>query len=138
MPVLLTLFACTRFTPDARDVVHFVDDPELRYVMQRYREVHDFLHALTGLPPTVLGELALKWFEMVQTELPSTTLAAFAGPLRLPPRDMVTLATVYVPWASRAAAESEWMMVVPFEKYLTRDVEDVRRVLRLTPAPTLP
>ena len=26
--------------------VRYVDDPELAYVMQRYREIHDFVHAL--------------------------------------------------------------------------------------------
>jgi ubiquinone biosynthesis protein COQ4 len=97
--------------------------------------VHDFLHALTGLPPTVLGELALKWFEMVQTELPLCTLSAFVGPLRLRPSEMVTLATVYIPWASRCAAESEFAMVVPFERYLDEPLEVVRTRLRITAAP---
>ena len=27
----------------------FVDDKDLAYVMQRYREVHDFVHTLAGL-----------------------------------------------------------------------------------------
>ncbi|ELR18327.1 coenzyme Q4like protein isoform 1, putative [Acanthamoeba castellanii str. Neff] len=48
------------FTPDERPAVRFVDDAELAYVMQRYREVHDFWHVLTGVPTTVLGEIALK------------------------------------------------------------------------------
>jgi len=43
-------------------VVQFVDNEELAYVMQRYREVHDFWHVLTGVPTTVLGEIALKWY----------------------------------------------------------------------------
>ena len=30
--------------------VRFVDDPELAYVMQRYREIHDFTHTLLGMP----------------------------------------------------------------------------------------
>lgn len=29
--------------------VKFVDDKDLAYVMQRYREVHDFVHTLAGL-----------------------------------------------------------------------------------------
>lgn len=44
-----------------RPEVKFVDDAELAYVMKRYREVHDFWHVLTGVPTTVLGEIALKW-----------------------------------------------------------------------------
>lgn len=46
-------------------------------------QVHDFWHVLSGLPPTVVGEIALKWFEMMQTGLPVTALSAFVGPLRL-------------------------------------------------------
>ena len=47
--------------------------------------MHDFLHVATELPPTVQAEIALKWFEMVQTGLPMCALSAFVGPLRLPP-----------------------------------------------------
>lgn len=34
----------------------FVDDEELAYVIQRYREVHDLMHTLLGMPTTILGE----------------------------------------------------------------------------------
>jgi ubiquinone biosynthesis protein COQ4 len=49
------------FSPDERHEVRAVADPQLRYVLQRYREVHDFWHVLSGLPPSVLGEVAVKW-----------------------------------------------------------------------------
>lgn len=74
------------FSPDERDVPRDEPDPELAYLLRRYRETHDFTHTLVGLPPTVLGELAVKWFELVQTGLPVTALSAFVGPLRLQPR----------------------------------------------------
>jgi len=45
--------------------------------------VHDFWHVLCGLPPTVLGELALKWVEMVQTGLPVAAFSGLFGPLAL-------------------------------------------------------
>uniref|UniRef100_A0A671YRB5 Coenzyme Q4 homolog (S. cerevisiae) n=1 Tax=Sparus aurata TaxID=8175 RepID=A0A671YRB5_SPAAU len=45
-----------RVTPDSRADVKFVDDEELAYVMQRYREVHDLLHTLLGMPTNMLGE----------------------------------------------------------------------------------
>jgi len=32
--------------------VRFVDDEELAYVAQRYREIHDFTHALLGMSIT--------------------------------------------------------------------------------------
>ena len=52
------------FSADARTPVRFVADAELAYVMTRYREVHDFLHVLSGLPTTVVmrGILAGAFF----------------------------------------------------------------------------
>ncbi|KAM9437707.1 ubiquinone biosynthesis protein COQ4 homolog, mitochondrial-like [Salvelinus alpinus] len=43
-----------RVTPDSRADVKFVDNEELAYVIQRYREVHDLLHSLLGLPTNML------------------------------------------------------------------------------------
>ncbi|XP_041706765.1 ubiquinone biosynthesis protein COQ4 homolog, mitochondrial isoform X1 [Coregonus clupeaformis] len=75
-----------RVTPDSRTNVKFVDNEELAYVMQRYREVHDLLHTLLGMPTNMLGEVAVKWFEAVQTGLPMCILGAVLGPLRLSTR----------------------------------------------------
>eukprot|EP00117_Sycon_ciliatum_P022125 scpid86842/ scgid2598/ Ubiquinone biosynthesis protein COQ4 homolog, mitochondrial; Coenzyme Q biosynthesis protein 4 homolog len=71
------------YSPDERPPVKYVDDAELAYVMQRYREVHDFIHTLTGLPTSVYGEVVAKWFEMLQTGLPMCMLSSFFGPLQL-------------------------------------------------------
>lgn len=70
------------FEADGRAYVRFVDDPELAYVMQRHRELHDFWHVLFGLPPTVFGEIILKYVELTQTKLPVCALSGFVGPLR--------------------------------------------------------
>jgi ubiquinone biosynthesis protein COQ4 len=71
------------FDPDDRDPVLFLNDndehDDLAYVMVRYRQCHDFWHVLTGLPPTVAGELGLKWLELFDTGLPSTALACTVG-----------------------------------------------------------
>lgn len=45
----------------------FVDDEELAYVIQRYREVHDLMHTLLGMPTNMLGEQP--WAR--RSELPS-------------------------------------------------------------------
>jgi ubiquinone biosynthesis protein Coq4 len=43
-------------------LVRFVDDEELAYVAQRYREIHDFMHVLLGLNSiSVHDEIAVKW-----------------------------------------------------------------------------
>jgi ubiquinone biosynthesis protein COQ4 len=74
------------FDPDERDPILFLNDTEhddtvgdLAYVMVRYRQCHDFWHVLTGLPPTIVGELGLKWLELFDTGLPSTALACTVG-----------------------------------------------------------
>ena len=123
------------FSPDARHEVRFIADDELRYVLQRYREVHDLWHVLSGLPPTLFGEIALKHLEAAQTGLPSATLSAFVAPLRLTHADRIALLTVYIPWARRTAREARYLMAVPYEELLCRPLADVRAALRVTPAP---
>ncbi|KAG9085411.1 Ubiquinone biosynthesis protein [Ceratobasidium sp. UAMH 11750] len=66
-------------TPDTREPVYYIDDPELAYVMTRYRECHDFYHAICGLSVSVPSELALKVFELANFRLPSTALSALSG-----------------------------------------------------------
>ncbi|XP_035878197.1 ubiquinone biosynthesis protein COQ4 homolog, mitochondrial isoform X2 [Phyllostomus discolor] len=44
-----------RVSPDTRAPTRFVDDEELAYVNQRYREVHDMLHTLLGMPTNILA-----------------------------------------------------------------------------------
>lgn len=51
------------FSPDERSPVRFMTDTELAYLMVRYRQIHDFWHVLADLPPSLLGEIALKAFE---------------------------------------------------------------------------
>lgn len=68
-----------------------MDDPELKYVMLRYRQVHDLFHSILGMPPHMLGEVAVKWVEALQTGLPMCALGALFGPLRLGPKYVVCM-----------------------------------------------
>ena len=120
------------FNPDERQAVRHISDPELAFVMQRYRQVHDFWHVLCGVQPTVMGEIALK-FEMVQTELPVATLSAFVGPFRLPPHEFRELWTKYVPWAARCGLEAKFLMNVPYEHLLESDIAELREQLKIVP-----
>ncbi|XP_076352502.1 ubiquinone biosynthesis protein COQ4 homolog 2, mitochondrial-like isoform X2 [Tachypleus tridentatus] len=69
-------------SPDSRLPVQFVDDLNLAYVMQRYREVHDLIHTILGMPTNMQGEVAVKWVEAIQTGLPMCIGAALFGPIR--------------------------------------------------------
>ena len=66
--------------------VHFVDDPDLAYVMTRYRESHDLVHALLGMPTHMLGEVTIKVVEGLQTGLPMCVTGGLFGALRLLPK----------------------------------------------------
>lgn len=73
-------------TPDSRQPVQFLDDPQLAYVMTRYRESHDLVHTVLGMPTTMLGEVAVKWFEALNTGLPMCYGGAVFGAIRLRPK----------------------------------------------------
>lgn len=55
--VYLKFLEDNNVTPDSRLTVQFLDDVELGYVMQRYRECHDLYHAVLGMPTHMLGEV---------------------------------------------------------------------------------
>ncbi|CAG8559523.1 11328_t:CDS:2 [Ambispora leptoticha] len=116
-------------TPDSRTKVRYIDDPELAYVMRRFREAHDFFHTLTNLPTTVEGELALKWFELAQTGLPVSLLSSLFGHLRLTSKERNHLFDIYVPWAVQCGSSSKLLMNVYFEEYFEKDIDGMRREL---------
>ncbi|KAJ8877824.1 hypothetical protein PR048_022282 [Dryococelus australis] len=75
-----------KVTPDSRLMVQFVDDVNLGYVIQRYREVHDLVHTLLQMPTNMLGEVTVKWVEALQTRLPMCVGGALFGAMRLGPK----------------------------------------------------
>lgn len=58
-------------SPDTRDPVHYIDDEELAYIVQRYRESHDLYHLLLGQRVDILSELIVKWFGECDTYINS-------------------------------------------------------------------
>lgn len=115
-------------TPDTRDTVQYIDDEECAYVMQRYRECHDFYHALTGLPVVVEGEIALKAFEFSNTLLPMTGLSMFAL-LRMKKTERQRFWSIYGPWAIKNGISSQEVINVYWEEVLEKDVQEVRDML---------
>jgi len=113
---------------DDREPVHYIDNEECAYVMQRYRESHDFYHALTGLPVVVEGEVALKAFEFANTLLPMTGLSVFAV-LRLKPQERRRFFTIYAPWAISNGIKAKEVINVYWEEQLSRDVDELRSEL---------
>jgi len=115
-------------SPDTRDTVKYIDDEECAYVMQRYRECHDFFHAITGLPVFVEGEVALKAFEFANTLLPMTGLSMFAA-TRLKSAEKQRFFEIYLPWALSNGLKSKEVINVYWEEQLERDVGELRAEL---------
>ncbi|KAL5013094.1 hypothetical protein ScPMuIL_011645 [Solemya velum] len=124
-----------KFSPDARLPVHFVDDPELMYVMLRYRQLHDLFHTLLGMPPNMLGEVLVKWVEAFQTRLPMCITGAMFGAVRLGPKDTSKYLRTYLPWAIRNGRQAKFLMGVYYEKHWEQDLDELRRDLNIEPPP---
>jgi ubiquinone biosynthesis protein COQ4 len=123
-------------TPDTRSTVRYIDDEECAYVMQRYRECHDFYHAVTGLPIVREGEVALKAFEFANTLLPMTGFALLAVATLKPPERRRFFGT-YLPWAVRNGLRAHEVINVYWEEQLERNVGDLRRELGIEQPPDL-
>jgi ubiquinone biosynthesis protein COQ4 len=115
-------------SPDTRDAVKYIDDEECAYVMQRYRECHDFYHTVTGLPVMVEGEVVLKAFEFANTLLPMTGLSMFAV-TRLKPDERERFWSIYLPWALENGLRAKEVINVYWEEELERHVDDLRSEL---------
>jgi ubiquinone biosynthesis protein COQ4 len=115
-------------SPDTRSEVQYIDNEECAYVMQRYRECHDFYHALTGLPIVREGEIALKAFEFANTLLPMTALSTFAI-TTLKKNERERFWKIYLPWAVKNGMQSKEVINVYWEEQLERDVGGLRAEL---------
>jgi ubiquinone biosynthesis protein COQ4 len=130
--------ATNGFDPDGRDPVRYVSDPDLAYVMLRYRQCHDYWHALTGLAPTVAGELGLKWLELFQTGLPLPALSSTVASLvQLDSHHRRVVWDVYLPWAYRTSKHMRFgsLMTVYYEKEFDTPLHELRARLGIIPAP---
>lgn len=123
-------------SPDTRAGVRYIDNEECAYVMQRYRECHDFYHALVGLPVFREGEVALKAFEFANTGLPMTGLAVFSA-LTLKKAEWRRFWDIYGPWAVRNGARADDVINVYWEEELESDVDELRSRLGIEKPPDL-
>ncbi|XP_043287145.1 ubiquinone biosynthesis protein COQ4 homolog, mitochondrial-like [Venturia canescens] len=125
-----------KVTPDSRDHVKFVDDVELAYVMQRYREVHDIFHAVLLMPTTMLGEVTVKWVEALQTKLPMCLSGAIFGALRLRPKQRQLYAKHHLPWALKTGTNANFLLGIYFEKRWEQSLVDFHRETNIAPLAT--
>lgn len=121
-----------KVSPDTRKQVHFVDDAELAYVMQRYRELHDIFHTILNQPTTIKGEIVVKAFEAVQTRLPLCILGGVLGPLKMDNLGRFEYLSKDLPWALECGRKSKFFMNVFFEERFEQDIASLRSELNVT------
>mgnify|MGYP004707884387 FL=1 len=126
-------------SPDTRVDVKFIDDEELAFVFQRYRQCHDFYHALIGLPIFREGEIALKFFEYLNIGIPFAGLGSIFAPWNVKKQiERERLFKIYYPWALKTAYHCKKNLInVYWEKIMDKDVNELRRELNITPPPDM-
>uniref|UniRef100_A0A8D0W312 Ubiquinone biosynthesis protein COQ4 homolog, mitochondrial n=1 Tax=Sus scrofa TaxID=9823 RepID=A0A8D0W312_PIG len=124
-----------RVSPDTRAPTRFVDDEELAYVIQRYREVHDMVHTLLGMPTNIPGEIVVKWFEAVQTGLPMCVLSALFGPIRLSAQSLQVLVSELIPWAVQNGRRAPCLLHLYYERRWEQPLRALRQELGITEPP---
>lgn len=112
-----------------------MDDIELAYVMQRYREIHDMIHALLGMPTNMLGEVLVKWVEAIQTNLPLCWLGGLFGATRLGPKAKKIYVSEGLQWALRCGHQAENLMFIYYEELFDEDLQELRAKLCIPPPP---
>ncbi|CAG7785595.1 unnamed protein product [Allacma fusca] len=114
-------------TPDSRLPVRFIADPELAYVMQRYREAHDLFHTITGMPTNMLGEVVVKWIEGIQLGLPMCLTGGLFGATRLRPKQRAKYVSTHLNWALQVGFTASPLINIYFERHWEEPIVDLRQ-----------
>nr|AEE61573.1 unknown [Dendroctonus ponderosae] len=122
-----------RVTPDSRMTVQFVDNIELAYVVQRYREAHDLIHTVLQMPTNMLGEVTVKWVEALQFKLPMCISGAVFGPLRLKTKHRQLYLSSYLPWALKTGQSAEFLLNIYFEKRWQQPLTEFYQEVNIQP-----
>ncbi|VDM58116.1 unnamed protein product [Angiostrongylus costaricensis] len=120
-------------SPDARPPVRFVQNAELVYVMQRYRETHDFNHILLQMPTNMLGEVTVKYFEAIQFGLPMCVTAGIFGAARLGKNHRKRFLTRNLPWVVEQALQSRFLLAVDWENHWEEPILSLQKKVGIVP-----
>lgn len=60
----------------------YVDDPDIAYLMRRFRQTHDVWHALLGLGVAGHEEVLIHWFSFGQLRLPVSAMIMVLGSMK--------------------------------------------------------
>jgi ubiquinone biosynthesis protein COQ4 len=105
---------------------------DFAYVRDRLRDTHDLWHTVSGYQGDLYGEAALLAFSGVQTGNPGIALIVLTALLRARDPRLVRLVLGGV----AGGALAQWLPAVEWESLLPLPLDEVRRRLRVTRAPS--
>lgn len=117
--------------PTPRD---YVDDPDVRYLIHRYRQVHDIWHVLLGLGTRGHEEVLVHAFVLGHLGLPISALIVLFGTLKhvvMERRWTVLRHTLLEAYRSGRSASP--LLMVRWEQQWSRPLHEVRRRYRIRP-----
>jgi len=117
-----------RFKPGGRPPVQHIPDPTLAYVITRYREIHDFVHVITGCGRSVDEEIAVKLLEWHHTGLPLGLLSVVGGLPHLQQRERSRLWSTTLAWAADNAPSGAHVDATPLSASSKRAVRNILTV----------
>ncbi|HET9990909.1 MAG TPA: Coq4 family protein [Kofleriaceae bacterium] len=111
-----------------------VDDPDMAYLMRRFRQTHDVWHALLGLGVTGHEEVIIHWFSYGQLRLPVSAMIMVLGSLKhlVLERRWGALRHSAVE-AYRAGRDAASLLSIVWEDRWAEDLDDVRAEYGIRP-----
>lgn len=92
-------------------------------------------HVLLSQDISILGEIVVKWYEAVQTNLPMCYLAGIFGPFNFTAQEKKKYLDTYLHWAVDAGMKSKFYINIYYEKRWNQDLDDLRKELNIPPLP---
>jgi ubiquinone biosynthesis protein COQ4 len=111
-----------------------VDDPDMAYLMRRFRQTHDVWHTLLGMGIEGHEEVLIHWFTFGQLRLPVSALIMVFGSMKHIVLERRWNAIRFsMAEAYRAGRDAAPLMPVYWEDLWERPLDDVRRAYNVTP-----
>ena len=111
-----------------------VDDPDMAYLMRRFRQTHDVWHALLGIGITGHEEVLIHWFSYGQLRLPVSALIMVFGTMKhlLLERRWDALRPSMME-AYRGGRDAAPLLPVYWEDLWERPLDEVRNAYNIQP-----
>ena len=111
-----------------------VDDPDMAYLMRRFRQTHDVWHALLGIGITGHEEVLIHWFSWGQLRLPVSLLIMVFGTMKhLVGERRWTALRYSMREAVRAGRDAAPLLPVIWEDLWAKPLDHVRAAYNIHP-----